>query len=204
MNRRRTVFASFTAIAALAVSLGGLPLSAQATPAVKLEGYTFPGEITVKGSTLHLNGVGLRQVAWLKGYAAGLYLTGKAGTQQDALAAPGPKRVSMRMLIDGPAEEFAKAFMRGVSRNAPPGKLPSMQEGMQRFDGIIRRIGKLRKGDLIEVEWRPGEGTVALVNGKQREEPVPGEDMFVALLKIYIGDKPTDDKLKAGLLGAGR
>jgi Chalcone isomerase-like len=200
MNRRRTVFASFIATAAFA---SGLPLAARATQAVKLEGYTFPGEITVKGFTLHLNGVGLRQVAWLKGYAAGLYLTVRSITQQEALTAPGPKRVSMRMLIDGPADEFAKAFMRGVSRNAPPGKLSSMQEGMQRFDGIIRRIGKLRKGDLIEVEWRPGEGTVALLNGKQREEAVPGEDIFVALLKIYIGDKPTDSKLKEGLLGGG-
>jgi hypothetical protein len=51
------------------------------------------------------------------------------------------------------------------------------------------------------VEWRPGEGTAALVNGKQRDVPVPGEDLFVALLKIYIGDRPTDSKMKEGLLG---
>ena len=197
---RRRRFHTLLAAAAGAVALPvAWPVRAQ--QAVKLEGFTFPGEITVADTKLVLNGVGLRQVAWLKGYAAGLYLTQKATTQQGVLAVPGPKRVSMRMLIDGPSEEFAKAFVRGVNRNAPPDKRESMQERIQLFDGIVRRIGAIRKGDLIEVEWRPGEGTVALVNGKQREQPVPGEDMFIALLKIYIGDRPTDPELKEGLLG---
>jgi hypothetical protein len=198
IDRRAT-----SALLLLLAAMAGAPsraLAQRAAP-VTLEGFTFPGEISVAGTKLVLNGVGLRQVAWLKGYAAGLYLTQKATTAADVLAAPGPKRVSMRMLIDGPSEEFAKAFMRGVTRNTPPDKLPELKPRMERFDGIVRRIGSIRKGDLIEVEWRPGEGTVALVNGKQRETPVPGEDMFVALLKIYIGERPTDAELKIGLLG---
>jgi hypothetical protein len=195
MIRRRR----FHAVLVAAASAVTLPTPAQA---VKLEGFVFPGEIVVAGTKLLLNGVGVRQVAWLKGYAAGLYLTQKATTQQDVIAAPGPKRVSMRMLTDGPSEEFAKAFVRGANRNAPPDRRESMQERINLFDAIVRRIGAIRKGDLIEVEWRPGEGTVALVNGKQREQAVPGEDLFVALLKIYIGDRPTDSKMKEGLLGA--
>jgi hypothetical protein len=200
MIQRRRFHAALVFATAVA-TVGTTALPAWAQRAVKLEGFTFPGEVTVAGVKLLLNGVGLRQVAWLKGYAAGLYLTQKVSTQQEALAAPGPKRVSMRMLIDGPSEEFAKAFLRGVNRNAPPDKLASMQERVQRFDAIVRGIGPVRKGDLIEVEWRPGEGTAALVNGKQRDVPVPGEDLFVALLKIYIGDRPTDSKMKEGLLG---
>lgn len=199
MIRRRRFHAGLVAAAgALALPVWS-PVRAQRD--VKFEGFTFPGEITVAGTKLLLNGVGVRQVAWLKGYAAGLYLTQKVTTWQEAVAAPGPKRVSMRMLIDGPSEEFAKAFARGANRNAPPDKRESMQERIEQFDAIVRRIGAIRKGDLIEVEWRPGEGTVALVNGKQREQAVPGEDLFVALLKIYIGDRPTDWKMKEGLLG---
>ncbi len=199
MTQRRAFMSSLGLMAASSTLVW--PLYAAATSPIRLEGYTFPGEITVAGVTLHLNGVGLRQVAWLKGYAAGLYLTRKTTTQQEALAVPGPKRVSMRMLIDGPSEEFAKAFVRGVNRNSPADKLPDLQERIQRFDTNVRRIGPIKKGDLIEVEWRPNEGTVALVNGRQREQPVPGEDLFTALLKIYIGDRPTDPELKEGLLG---
>lgn len=175
---------------------------ARAGQAMSIEGFTFPGEVTVAGTTLHLNGVGVRQVAWLKGYACGLYLPQKATQAAQALAQAGPKRVSMRMIIDAPSEEFAKAFMRGVTRNAAPDDLPKMQERMKAFDASVRGIGKLKRGDLVEVEWRPGEGTVALVNGKPQGKPVPGEDIYTAMLKIYIGDRPTDDKMKAGLLGA--
>jgi hypothetical protein len=175
---------------------------AHAGQAMSIEGFTFPGEVTVAGTTLHLNGVGVRQVAWLKGYASGLYLPQKATQATQALTQTGPKRVSMRMIIDAPSEEFAKAFMRGVTRNAVPGDLPKMQERMKAFDATVRAIGKLKRGDQIDVEWRPAEGTTALVNGKQQGKPVPGEDIYTAMLKIYIGDRPTDDKMKAGLLGA--
>ncbi len=167
----------------------------------KIEGYTFPGEVTVANTKLHLNGVGVRQVAWLKGYSAGLYLPQVTTSQAQALAMPGPKRVSMRMIIDAPSEEFAKAFTKGVTRNTPPAQLASVQDRMMTFDATVRAIGKLKKGDMVEVEWRPTQGTVALVNGKPQGPPVPGEEMFIAMLKIYIGDRPTDARMKAGLLG---
>jgi hypothetical protein len=174
---------------------------AQAPVAQTIEGMTFAAEAHVAGVKLPLNGVGLRQVAWLKGYACGLYLPRKTQSATEALAMPGPKRIAMRMLIDGPSEEFAKAFKRGLGRNALPGQLPGMQARADRFEAIIRGIGKLKKGDAVDVEWRPGAGTVALVNGKAAGEAVPGEEVFLAILKIYIGDKPTDPVMKAALLG---
>lgn len=186
---------------ALLPLLGLLPWIASAQSAVSIEGFSFPTEVSAAGAPLLLNGVGVRQVAWLKGYACGLYLPRRTTSQAEAIAMSGPKRVAMRMLIDGPSEEFAKAFRRGVSRNADPLQLPSMQPRIDRFDAIVRGIGKLKKGDAVDIEWRPGLGMLALVNGKTMGEPVPGEDIFVAVLKIYIGDKPTDTGMKAGLLG---
>lgn len=173
----------------------------QAGAPMKIEGFTYPGEVTVAGTRLHLNGVGVRQTAWLKGYSAGLYLPQNTNDAATALAMPGAKKVSMRLIIDAPSEEFAKAFTRGVTRNTPPDKLADVQPRMMAFDATVRSIGKLRKGDMVEVEFRPAQGTVALVNGKVVGKPVPGEDMFAAMLKIYLGERPTDAKLKAGLLG---
>ncbi len=194
--KRFRAYALWAGVALLA------PVVTHAGAPQKIEGYTFAGEVSVANSTLHLNGVGVRQVAWFKGYAAGLYLTQMTNDQAKVLAMPGPKRISMRMLIDAPSEEFAKAFTKGVTRNTPPDQLAGVQERMQKFDATVRGIGKLKKGDVVEVDWRPGQGTVALVNGKQFGQPVPGEDMYLAMLKIYIGDKPTDLKMKSGLLGA--
>ena len=62
-----------------AVSLPALgwTQTAPAAKPVKVEGLVFAGETTVGGSPLVLNGVGLRAVAWVKGYAAGLYLANR-------------------------------------------------------------------------------------------------------------------------------
>jgi hypothetical protein len=186
------------------LSLLTLPLAgaAWAGSPLKIEGLTFPGEVQVANTTLHLNGVGVRQVAWLKGYACALYLTKQTTSQTQALAMPGPKRVQMRLLVDAPSEEFAKAFMRGVTRNAAPEQLPAMQERMKAFDTAVRAVGKMRKGDMVDLDWLPGVGLVALVNNKPIGSPIPGDELYLALMKIYIGDKPTDNVMKAGLLGA--
>lgn len=177
------------------------PVGLRAQTSTTIEGFAYPAEVNVAGVSLVLNGVGVRQVAWLKGYACGLYLPRKTTSQSEAIAMPGAKRVAMRMLIDGPSEEFAKAFKRGVYRNVEPAQATAMNARIDRFDAIVRGIGKLKKGDAVDVEWRPASGMVALVNGRAVGDPVPGEDLFVAVLKIYIGDKPTDLKMKAGLLG---
>ena len=39
------------------------------------------------------------------------------------------------------------------------------------------------------------------VNGQPRGEPFAGEAFYGAILKIFIGPDPVDEKLKAGLLG---
>ena len=93
---------------------------AWATRSITTEGVTFPGDINLADTALQLNGVGLRAVAWLKGYAAGLYLPKKAGTETQVLQQTGAKRLQIRMLQDVDAEEFVKAFVKGVDRNTPP------------------------------------------------------------------------------------
>jgi hypothetical protein len=168
-----------------------------------LEGQNFDEQVALGGSTLQLNGVGLRQVSWFKGYAAGLYLTRKAGTPAEAIGAPGPKRLEIRMLVDVDTIEFSKSFIRGIRRNTPAAQLPALAERMQKFDGQIRAIGKVKTSDAIDLDFLPGRGLVLLLNGKPRGEPIPGDDLYAALLRIFLGDKPSDPELKQGLLGAG-
>jgi len=184
------------AAAALVVGTG-----AQAAAPIKVEGETFAGSCTVAGQTLELNGVGLRAVAWLKGYAAGLYLTSRARTPQQVLDAKGPKRLQLRMLLGVDTVEFIKAFDKGVARNTPAAELPLLTERMARFDGLLRDIGKVKKRDVVDLDWLPGRGLQLTLNGEPRGAPIPGEDLYAALLRIFVGDKPADRELKIGLLG---
>jgi len=175
--------------------------TAQAASPVNVEGVTFAGQATVAGQALELNGVGLRAVAWLKGYAAGLYLGSRVRTPQQVLAAPGPKRLQLRMLLDVETEEFVKAFDKGIARNSPAAELPLLAERMARFDAILRAIGKVKKLDVIDLDWLPERGLQFTLNGQSKGVPIPGQDLYAALLRIFIGDRPVDAELKIGLLG---
>ena len=184
--------------AAVAVMTGR---GAQAAAPIKVEGVTFAGQATVAGQALELNGVGLRAVAWLKGYAAGLYLSSRARTEQQVLAATGPKRLQLRMLLDVDTEEFVKAFDKGIARNSPPAELPLLAERMARFDALLRAIGKVRSRDVVDLDWLPGQGLQFTLNGRLQGAVIPGEDLYAALLRVFVGERPADPELKIGLLG---
>ena len=177
--------------------------AAGAAQAARIDDQTFDDRIRLAGADLLLNGVGLRAVAWLKGYAAGLYLVEKSGTPAGVLALQGPKRVQMKMMVDVDSAEFVKAFGKGMRRNHSEAELAALRDRMQRFDAAVAAIGKLKKGDVVDLDWLPGTGVRLSLNGRPRGEAIPGEDLYAGLLKIFIGGDPVDKRLKAGLLGAG-
>jgi Chalcone isomerase-like len=110
LNRRHALA---TAAAALGVGFtrhGFVNAQTAAPKPVRVEGLVFAGEATVGGAPLVLNGVGLRAVAWVKGYAAALYLAKRATNTSAVLATPGAKRLDIRLLLDVSMEEFSKSF----------------------------------------------------------------------------------------------
>lgn len=181
----------------------GLAATVPAWAQKTVEGQTFDASVTLGGSALVLNGTGVRAAAWLKGYAAGLYLQRRAATPEEVLATPGPKRLQLRLLHDVPAVEFVKAIDKGIARNVPPAQQPALDQRRATFDGQVQALQQVRKGDVVDLDFEPGRGLRLSVNGRARGEPVAGEDFFGAVLLIFIGPRPVDAKLKAGLLGAG-
>ena len=169
--------------------------------AVVIEGQHFDDRIRLADTDLVLNGTGLRAVAWFKGYAAGLYLREKTQAAETALAAAGPKRLRMKMMVEVEAKEFVKAFDKGMRRNLKAAERAVLSDRIERFDRTVAELVVLKKGDVVDLDWLPARGLVLSVNGRPRGEPFAGEPFYTAILKIYIGPDPVDDRLKAGLLG---
>lgn len=185
-----------------AVALAGVPALARATRSIQVEGLTFAGDIVLAGTPLQLNGVGLRAVAFLKGYAAGLYLPRKAATTAQVLAqVDTARRLQLRMLQDVDAEEFVKAFRKGVERNTPPADAARLTERAARFDAVVRSLVKLKKRDVIDLDYLPGAGLQLARNGRPVGAPIGGDDFYAALLRCFIGTRPADPEMKTGLLG---
>ena len=179
-----------------------LPALARARPEpVLVEGQPFARRVRLAGAELQLNGTGVRAVAWFKGYAAGLYLAGRADTATQAVAMPGPKRLQLRMLQEVPAAEFVKAFNKGMLRNAAPEAAATLGERMARFEALIAQGGSVRPGDVVDLDFDPARGMQYVYNGKPRGEPIPGEDFYGTLLRAFVGERPYDKALRAGLLG---
>jgi len=198
-NRRALLLRTLSGLA-LGPLAGLTTLATAGAQPVFVEGHAFERRISLAGSELLLNGTGVRAVAWFKGYAAGLYLRSPTRDAEQAVAQAGPKRLQLRLLQDVPAAEFVKAFRKGVERNAPAAELPRLAERMARFEALVGALGQVRKGDLINLDLEPGRGMAFSVNGTLRGEAIAGEDFFAALLRSFVGDRPYDSKLKAGLL----
>lgn len=175
---------------------------AQAQPPENpIGGVRFEPRLQLAGQALQLNGTGLRAVAWLKGYAAALYLAQPAANADTAVALAGAKRLQMRLLMDVPVAEFVKAFHKGIERNTPADQQAGLAERMANFDALLQPLGKVKKGDLVNLDLLPGQGLLFSLNGRLLGPAIPGDDFYAALLRIFIGDHPVDVALKAGLLG---
>jgi CRISPR/Cas system-associated protein Cas10 (large subunit of type III CRISPR-Cas system) len=86
---------------------------------VDVAGVKLEDRMDLRGTALQLNGAGVRYKAIFKVYTAGLYVGQKVSTPEEALAAPGPKRVAITMLRDIDANELGKLFTKGVEENSP-------------------------------------------------------------------------------------
>ena len=180
----------------------GLAATARAAEVLNpIGGVKFEPQAQVAGQPLLLNGTGLRALRIFKAYAAALYLPQKAASADAVVAMPGAKRLQIRMLWGVPAAEFVKAFDLGVKRNHPPEVQARLAERVARFDALLAPLGKIANGDVVNLDFQPGQGLVFSHNGRTVGAPIPGEDFYGALLRVFIGDLVSDDKLRAGLLG---
>jgi Chalcone isomerase-like len=173
----------------------------QAASQVQYQGQAFDKTVQLAGVPLRLNGLGVRQVAWFKGYLVALYLPQEARTAAQVQALAGPKRLQLRILHEVPAVEFSKAVRKGIGRNATPEQAAALQARTDRLVQSIDALGKVRKDDVVNLDFAPGQGLTLSVNGTPRGEPMAGDDFYAALLRSFVGDVPYDDKMRDGLLG---
>jgi hypothetical protein len=185
------------ALLVLALGLAaGMPALAR-----RYEGYDFADRIQLEGSSLRLNGVGKRAVAIIKGYLAALYLGQGASTPEQAYALGGPKRIQIYMLLDVGAEEFVKAVDKGIARNCTEAEQAALKDAQTVFIAQLRGVGKVKARDLINMDYLPASGTQLSINGRPAGPVVAGEVLYTALLKVFLGERPVDKRLKSGLLG---
>lgn len=191
------------ALAALALC-GCLPVTAASAATAEIAGVKVSDSTEVAGTTLVLNGAGIRHKGPFKVYTAALYMNKKTSTPDGVHAAAGAKRVVLTMLREIDSRELGNLFMRSMENNTPRNDLVKVLPSLPRMGDIFAEQKKMVAGDSIVIDWIPGTGTVLSAKGKQLGQPFKEPEFFHALLGIWIGKDPADWMLKDALLGVGK
>jgi len=195
---------SFTRRKIMQGAVAAAILAASSLPAFAAEvgGIKFPDTVTVAGQELVLNGAGVRSKLVFKVYALGFYLKEKKTTVADVLASSGPRRIRIMPMRDLTSDDFGMAFMKGLNDNVSADERTKLLPQTKAFGEMFAQFPGLKKGDELIVDWTPGVGSQATLNGKKVGEVLPDVAFFNAIMRIWIGDKPVDAALKPKMLVA--
>lgn len=168
---------------------------------MEVHGVKLEDTAQVHGTQLQLNGAGTRYKAIFKVYVAGLYLAKKAGTPDEVVNQSGPKRLIVTMLRTIDSRELGKLLTRGVEDNMGKAAMSKLVPGLIRMGEIFAAHKPLAAGDQFMIEWVPDSGTIITVKGVVQGEPFKEPEFFKALMMIWLGPVPADERLKEALLG---
>jgi hypothetical protein len=175
-----------------------LLLSALPAAALEVAGVNVADRARVGSGELVLNGAGIRTRAIFKVYVGALYLGEKKSAAAEVLAQTGAKRVALTMLRELSAKQLNEAFENGIQANHSAAEVEAMKP---RIAELLSLFTDAKKGDVILLDFLPESGVVVTLNQSVMGKPIPGEDFYRALLRIWLGDKPVDADLKKGMLG---
>jgi Chalcone isomerase-like len=172
--------------------------AAASSPVAKVE--RFPKQIQVEGVKLSLNGFGTRYKAIFKVYDMGLYTTTKVNTLQEAISAPGPKKMQFIALRDISTTEIGQLFYRGIKENATPEQNLKHSMSALRMSEIASSKAKILSGETFSMEFVPGKGLTFFLMDKPQGQPIGDAEFFSMVLSIWLGSVPADFMLKDALL----
>ncbi len=182
---------------------GLLLLTAVNVQAADLEGVSLEDRVRVDGQEVLLNGIALRtRYIYVKVYVAGLYLPEKTTAAPAAIDARGPKRIVLVMLREATADQFLESIEAGMRANNSAAELAQVRGQTEDLFAKIRGVAEARTGMRIVLDYAPSQAATTLfVDGAPQGKPMPGEDFYRALLRIWLGERPVQHDMKNALLG---
>lgn len=164
------------------------------------KGVSFPEQMQTEGGTLKLNGLGLRQATVLKVnvYVAALYVAQTSPDANAILKSDAPRQLVLHFVRDVGRADLNKSWDEDFEKNAKS-DLPVLKERIEAFKGLM---ADMKTGQRLRFAYKPGAGTQVGVNGTVKGT-IAGDDFGRALFSIWLGSRPPNPGLKAGLLGGG-
>jgi hypothetical protein len=198
-RRKETVMNKIILIMLLALASLGVNLEA-AAQGIMLNGVMLEETAHVGTRNLLLNGAGVRSKYIFDVYVAALYLREKKSREEDVFADPGEKRIALYFVSEINMQELLYVFKKAFKNNHSNEQLDGMKMQLRQFDDIFTAMEELNEGDVVQFDYQPDLGTTVRINGSTRGT-ISGAEFYRALLRIWLGSNPTQEKLKQKLLG---
>lgn len=156
---------------------------------------SFPRHVTVSGSDLTLNGLGVRKATFLKinVYVAAYYVTQPAHDPKPLIESDTPQQLTLQFVRNVGVDDLRKAFVEGFERAGVAG----LGERVARLNAWMT---DMKTGQHLSFVRLPHSGVQISVNGVQRGI-IEGADFSRALISIWLGPVPPNPELKTGMLG---
>jgi hypothetical protein len=179
------------------VLLAVIAIVPRAASGLDVAGVRLPDSVRSGGSTLVLNGAGVRKatVFRVQVYAAALYVRERTTNASEILREDQPKNLMAVMKRDVSHDQIAPAFREGVERSAGA-DAPALRSEIDAFE---RWIPGMREGQNLTVAYAPASGLT--VSSSARADVFKATPRFaVALFGLWIGPRATDADLRTALL----
>ncbi|WP_210396912.1 chalcone isomerase family protein [Motiliproteus sediminis] len=171
--------------------------STLATASCSDGGVKLPPQVRIDQQQLQLNGYGTRDKWVWPVYVASLYLSEPQGDPKSLLQAPGPKRLSLHFLHEVPAAKLAEGWLDGFNANHTAAELAALQPALQQSATYFT---DMQPGDRVDLDYSPDQGTRLMINGSLKGT-LTGEAFYQGVLKVWLGEQPTQNSLRRCLLG---
>ena len=162
------------------------------------KGVSFPDQVQVDGSSLMLNGLGLRQATAFKVnvYVAALYVAKPSSDPNALLGSNATTELILQFVRNVGGEDLRKGWSEGFEKNAKD-QLPALKERIAELNGWMADV---KSGERLTFIRKPGAGLQVEVNGTAKGT-IKGDDFARAFLSIWLGANPPNPEIKVGLLG---
>jgi hypothetical protein len=187
----------------LTVMLAGLvALSAHAV--VELEGVQLEDTVTVAGTRLVLNGAGVRKRGYFKTDVTALYLPERR-TNVEAIYKPnGVRRLVLVLLRDIPSSTISRYFVGDFKQIATDAEFKQVINEVGQMGQVYGGLAKVSKGDTVIIDWIPGTGLTAALNGKPMTDKTFKNELFYEIyMRMYLGASVPED-FRNALLGVSK
>ena len=173
---------------------------------VDVSGVSLDETVTVGGVPLKLNGAGFRKRGYFKIDVTAVYLQQKATTLDAVENLPGVKRVQLAIQQDVTGSQASRYFLIDFEASATPAEFAKLITEVSQVGDIYSSLPKIKKGDIVTMDWIPGKGLIATLNGNVltphgSASPYMNSELLAkVMLRMYIGGK-TPAELHDNLLG---